>query len=133
MDRDKYVKHNKDVSYSLVPMQALPLLFINKNHVYNTKRKRRAWGDKAILATCIAIVHLYFVMQTLTISTESVVPQLSMNFTTSDVNTPGNIIQLEELISVNVSITLPEVRPFLQQLAYTDHIMFPRFRAWYLL
>lgn len=43
---------------------------------------------------------------------ESVTPQLSMNFTTSDINTPGSIIQLEELISMNVSITLPEVRLF---------------------
>ena len=33
-----------------------------------------------------------------------------MNFTTSDINTPDNTIQLEEIISMNVSITLPEVR-----------------------
>ena len=41
---------------------------------------------------------------------ESVVPQLSMEFMTSDVNTPSNIIQLEEIVSMNISITLPEVR-----------------------
>lgn len=35
--------------------------------------------------------------------------QLSMVYTTSDENTPGNIIQLQEYISVNVSVTLPEV------------------------
>ena len=32
-----------------------------------------------------------------------------MEFTTSDEHTPGNMIQLYELISVNISITLPEV------------------------
>ena len=35
--------------------------------------------------------------------------QLSMVYTTSDENTPNNIIQLQEYISVNISVTLPEV------------------------
>jgi hypothetical protein len=52
---------------------------------------------------------------------ESVIPQLSMNFTTSDINTPGSTIQLEELITMNVSITLPEVRLFIPWLVYTKH------------
>lgn len=43
------------------------------------------------------------------ISMESKIPKLSMSFTTSDENTLSNIIQLEEYISLNVSITLPEV------------------------
>ena len=58
-------------------------------------------NDYAILSFCI--------IQTLTISMESKIPKLSMSFTTSDENTPSNIIQLDEYISVNVSITLPEV------------------------
>ena len=36
--------------------------------------------------------------------------QLSMVYTTSDENTPGDVVQVQEQISVNVSITLPEVR-----------------------
>ena len=32
-----------------------------------------------------------------------------MDYTTSDVNTPGAIIQLLELISMNISVTVPEV------------------------
>lgn len=35
--------------------------------------------------------------------------QLSVDFITSDGNTPGNIVQLQEQISVNVTVTLPEV------------------------
>ena len=55
----------------------------------------------------------------LTISVESNTPQLSMVFSTSDSNTPGNIIQLEELVSVNVSVTLPEVRWLIAELLYS--------------
>ena len=40
---------------------------------------------------------------------ESKVPQLSMFFVTSDENTPSNIIQVDEYISLNISVTLPEV------------------------
>ena len=47
--------------------------------------------------------------QTLSIKTS----QLSMVYTTSDENTPGNMIQLQEYISVNVSVTIPEVSPSL--------------------
>lgn len=52
-----------------------------------------------------------------------------MNFTTFDVNTPGNMIQLEELISMNVSITLPEVRLFTQQHNYYNVYNFPMFQG----
>ena len=36
--------------------------------------------------------------------------QLSKVYTTSDENTPGNIVQTQEQIGLNVSVTLPEVR-----------------------
>lgn len=36
--------------------------------------------------------------------------QLLMIYTTSDENTPGDMVQVQEQISINVSITLPEVR-----------------------
>ena len=36
-------------------------------------------------------------------------PQLSIELSTSDVYTPGSIVQLQEIIGLNVSITLPEV------------------------
>lgn len=35
--------------------------------------------------------------------------QLSMDYTTSDENTPSGIVQIQEQISVNVSVILPEV------------------------
>ena len=37
-------------------------------------------------------------------------PQLSIDFTTSDENTPESMIQLNEVVSMNISVTLPEVR-----------------------
>lgn len=40
---------------------------------------------------------------------ETKIPQLSMAYTTSDENTPDSIIQMQERISLNVSIILPEV------------------------
>lgn len=43
--------------------------------------------------------------QTITIRSS----QLSMVYITSNEHTPGNVVQLQEYISVNVSITLPEV------------------------
>ena len=52
-----------------------------------------------------------------------------MNFTTSDINTPDNIIQLEELISMNVSVTLPEVRLFVQQHNCYNVYNFPMFQG----
>ena len=38
--------------------------------------------------------------------------QLSMAYSTSDDNTPGNMVQLQEYISVNVTVTIPEVSQF---------------------
>ena len=35
--------------------------------------------------------------------------ELSMEYTTSDENTPGDIVQIQEQISINVSVILPEV------------------------
>ena len=47
------------------------------------------------------------------VSGEQIIPiktfQLSMAYSTSDKNTPGNMVQLQEYISVNVSVTIPEV------------------------
>ncbi len=37
-------------------------------------------------------------------------PQLSIELSTSDEYTPGSIVQLQEVIGLNVSVTLPEVR-----------------------
>ena len=47
--------------------------------------------------------------QTLSISMESKTPQISMAYSTSDDQTPANIIQLEELIHLSISIAFPEV------------------------
>ena len=45
-------------------------------------------------------------------SGEQIIPiktfQLSMVYSTSDENTPGNMVQLQEYINVNVSVTIPE-------------------------
>ena len=45
-------------------------------------------------------------------SGEQVIPikifQLSMIYSTSDENTPGNVVQLQEYLNVNVSVTIPE-------------------------
>ena len=47
------------------------------------------------------------------VSGEQIIPikrfQLSMAYSTSDENTPGNVVQLQEYLSVNVSVTIPEV------------------------
>ena len=43
------------------------------------------------------------------VSVGSKTPQLSIELSTSDEHTPGSIIQLQEVISLNVSVTLPEV------------------------
>ena len=47
------------------------------------------------------------------VSGEQIVPikafQLSMAYTTSDENTQGNMVQLQEYVSVNVTVTVPEV------------------------
>lgn len=38
--------------------------------------------------------------------------ELSMDYSTSDDNTPGAIVQIQEMMSVNVSVILPEVSQF---------------------
>ena len=43
------------------------------------------------------------------LSVGSKTPQLSIELSTSDEYTPGSIVQLQEIIGLNVSITLPEV------------------------
>ena len=43
------------------------------------------------------------------ISVGSKTPQLSIELSTSDEYTPGSVIQLQEVIGLNVSVTLPEV------------------------
>ena len=43
------------------------------------------------------------------LSVRSKTPQLSIGLSTSDEYTPGSIVQLQEIIELNVSITLPEV------------------------
>ena len=45
----------------------------------------------------------------MSVTMESRIPQLSVAYSTSDENTPGNTIQLEELVHVNATIILPEV------------------------
>jgi hypothetical protein len=50
-------------------------------------------------------------------SGEQIIPiksfQLSMEYSTFDENTPGNMVQLQEYISVNVSVTIPEASQLL--------------------
>ena len=43
------------------------------------------------------------------ISVGSKTPQLLIELSTSDEYTPGSVIQLQEVIGLNVSVTLPEV------------------------
>ena len=48
-------------------------------------------------------------LQILMLNVGSKTPQLSIELSTSDEYTPGSIVQLQEIIGLNVSITLPEV------------------------
>ena len=66
-------------------------------------------GVGKALTFITANTNSFLLCQTLTTSVESKSLQLSMTYTTSDENTPDNIIQMEEQISMTVTVTLPEV------------------------
>ena len=64
--------------------------------------------------------YVLYCCQTLMLSVGSKTPQLSIELSTSDEYTPGSVIQLQEIIGLNVSVTLPEVSATMSVLMWSN-------------
>ena len=86
-----------------------PETFIEDRRNYGPVDVSKSWFGHHV---CIHKLWKHFI-QTLTVSMDSKTPQLSITYATSDENTPDNTVQLEELISLNVSVQFPEVSSYM--------------------